>query len=544
MREEQKPELAMASLEEQMQQLRSKATELLLREEWRESVQIYSQFITLCQGQISNTCQHSDPDPDRLSKLHKSLCLALSNRAEARSRMRDFAEALIDCEQALEIEGTHLKTLLCKGKIFLSLNRYSMALDCFKAAVLDSQAAGNLQTINGYLERCKKLEFQSRAGVFDLSDWVLNGFQGKSPELAEYIGAVQVKKSEISGRGLFATKNIDAGTLVLVTKAIAIERGILSGQDTGENAQLVMWKNFIDKVMESFERCRRTQHLIGTLTTGEDEEGLEVPDISLFRAETEISSYPVEKMDMGKILSILDVNSLVEDTALAEVFGKNSDYYGVGLWLLTSFINHSCHPNARRLHVGDYLIVHASRDIRAGEEITFMYFDVLSPLAKRREMSNSWGFNCKCMRCKFEEAVCCKQEMREIDIGLERGLDVGGVVYRLEEGMRRWIVRGKEKGYLRASFWVAYSETYGSERSMKRWGRRIPEMESVVDSVVEAVGSDDRLVKLVVAGLKKSGVGLVEMERAMKLGKGLYGKVVKKQAMRSLLGRLASCPLP
>ena len=54
----------------------------------------------------------------------------------------------------------------------------------------------------------------------------------------------------ICERGLFATKNIDAGALILVTKAIAMERSIIMGgvQDLCEDAQLAMWKNFIDKV--------------------------------------------------------------------------------------------------------------------------------------------------------------------------------------------------------------------------------------------------------------------------------------------------------
>ncbi|XWS69684.1 hypothetical protein CRYUN_Cryun04dG0200100 [Craigia yunnanensis] len=103
--------------------------------------------------------------------------------------------------------------------------------------------------------------------------------------------------------------------------------------------------------------------------------------------------------------------------------------------------------------------------------------------------------------------------------------------------MRRWAVRGKEKGYLRASFWTAYSKVYGSDRSMKRWGRRIPVIEVVVDSVVEVVGSDERVLKVVVEGFKKSGGGggVVEFDIAMKLGRGFYGKVVKKQAMMTLL---------
>jgi tetratricopeptide (TPR) repeat protein len=331
--------------EELMQELRFKATELLLREEWQESVQVYTQFINLCQDQISVKSHQNHPDPDLLTKLQKSLCLALSNRAEALSRLRDLTGALKDCDQALKIESTHFKSLVCKGKILLSLNRYSMALDCFKTAVLDPQASGNLETLNGYVQKCKKLEFQSRTGAFDLSDWILSGFRGKSPELAEYTGPVQIKRSELSGRGLFATKNIDAGTLLLVTKAIATERGILSSEDSCENARLVMWKNFVDKVVDSATKCERTHHLISTLSSGEDEDKLEAPEMSLFRPEAEEIGELNEKLDKVKILNVLDVNSLVEESVSAKVLGRNSDYYGVGLWVLASFINHSCNPN-------------------------------------------------------------------------------------------------------------------------------------------------------------------------------------------------------
>ncbi|XP_061992985.1 methyltransferase FGSG_00040 [Rosa rugosa] len=520
--------------EELMQQLRSKATELLLREEWSESIQVYSQFINLCQHHINDY----ETTPDNLPKLHKSLCLALSNRAEARSRLRDYAQALKDCDEALKIESTHFKTLICKGKILLNLNRYSMALTCFRTAQLDPQANGSSVGLNGYLQKCKKLELMSKTGAFDMSEWVINGFRAKPPEPAEYIGgAVEMRKSGIRGRGLFATKNMEAGSLVLINKAVATERGILPGQDLDENAQLVMWKTFTEKVMDSVAKCSRTCGLISTLSSGEDEDGLEVPEINLFKPDSEhLIGYSNEKkLDASRVLSILDVNSIVEDSISSKVLGKNSDYYGVGLWVLASFINHSCIPNARRLHVGDYVIVHASRDVKAGEELTFAYFDVLNPLEKRNEMSKTWGFRCNCRRCKFEAELCSRQEgIGEIEMGFERGMDSGAAVYRLEEGMRKWKVKEKEKGYLRASFWAAY----GSEKLMRSWGRRIPMMESVVDSIVEAVGSDERVLKMVVEKIKKGngGSSVVEIERALKLGRGVYGKVMKKQAMKSLLG--------
>ena len=526
---------------ELLQSLRSKATELLLREEWEESIQLYTKFIDLSRIQITNL---AGSDPDSIHKLKKSLCLALCNRAEARARLHHSSEAMRDCEQALEIENTHFKTLLCKGKVLLGLSKYSSALECFKTALLDPQAS---ESVTEYMEKCKKLDFQAKTGAFDLSDWILSGFRGITPELAEFIGSVEIKKSEASGRGLFATKNIVVGALILVTKGVATERGIIGSDESGEKAQMVMWKNFVEEVTKSVRRCDRTRRLVLSLSTGEEEEKLEIPDISLFRPEesSETCRESKQDLDMEKLLSILDVNSLVEDAVSAKVLGKNKEYYGVGLWTLASFMNHSCLPNARRVHVGDYAVVHASRDIKAGEEITFAYFDVLSsPLEKRKEMAESWGFSCGCNRCKFESLLSvANQEIREFEMGLERGVDAGNAVYTVEEGMKRWKVKGKDKGLLRASYWGVYEEVYNSERLMRRWGRKVPTMEVVVDSVSDVIGSDERLLKMLVEGMKQkknggcSSSSIAEMERIMKLGKGVYGKVVsKKKAMKTLLG--------
>ncbi|CAI9767988.1 unnamed protein product [Fraxinus pennsylvanica] len=525
--------------EQNLLNLRSKATEFLIREEYEESIQACSQFITLCQDYIYKNSPHFDSD--HFLKLQKSICLSFSNRAEARFRLKEFSAALEDCDEALRIESTHFKTLLCKGKILLNLNKYGVALECFNAANLDPQANENSETLNGYLEKCKKLEFLSRTGGFDVSDWILSGFRGKAPELAEYVGAVDIKKSDISGRGLFTTKNIDSGTLLLVTKAIAIDRAIFP-QDSGENVQLFIWKNFIDKVVDSATKCRRINSLISKLSTGENEDSMEVPEISLFRPEAaDNCSFSSEnQFDLGEILSILDVNSILEDAISSKVLGRNTEYQGVGLWVLPSFINHSCHPNVRRLHIGDHVVVHASRDLKAGEELTFAYFDVLSPLSNRREMAGNWGFTCCCKRCKFEDGIYSNQEMREIEMVLGKGLvDMGGIVYRLEESMRKWMVRGRAKGYLRTSYWLAYSKVYESEKLMRKWGRKIPSIESVIDSIVDAIGSDERVVKLYMEGGLKMGVGgyngVVEMDKAMKFGRGVYGKVMKKQAMKILL---------
>ncbi|EYU40525.1 hypothetical protein MIMGU_mgv11b020762mg [Erythranthe guttata] len=203
--------------------------------------------------------------------LKKLLCLSFSNRAEARARLSDHTLALTDCEEALRIDDSHFKTLVCKGKILLSLNRYSAALCCFNAANLGPQATENSDLVNGFLEKCKRLEFLSRTGAFDISKWVLSGFRGKSPELAEYIGALDIKKSEISGRGLFATKNVESGTLLFVTKAVAVDRArcstvqkasvVLDGREGGGDAEV--FPGWEDNSVISRGCIQRTQGDIG-----------------------------------------------------------------------------------------------------------------------------------------------------------------------------------------------------------------------------------------------------------------------------------------
>ncbi|CAN4124477.1 unnamed protein product [Withania somnifera] len=479
--------------DDRMQNLRSKATELLLRKEWKASIEVYSELISLYHDQISNPLKNLHPN--NLPKLKKSLFFKI------------FLKQLKIVMKHPKIGNTHFKTSLIKGKVLLSLNKYGMTLDYFKEANLDIHELENCEMLNGYSEKCKKFEFLSRTGAFDITDWIL----------AEYIGSIEIKKSEISGRGLFATKNLDCG----------IPESLF--RDSKEQAQLDMGKSFIDEVMESIKKCIRTRDLIRKLSNGENENNLEAPDIDLFRPEAEDSRFHDEKIDKEKLLNNLDVNSIVEELISAKILGKHNDVHGIGLWILASFINHSCDPNVRRSHVGDHVMIHASRDIKAGEELTFAYFDVFSPFRdlKRRRKIGALFANAK-------ESIFLTG----------KGLDNGGVVYRLEESMRRWMVRGKGKGYMRLSFWQVYSEVYESERLLRKWGSKIPVMDNVLDSVVDAVGSDERIVTLLMRGLKRKNGhkvnGISEMEKAMKLGSGLYGKIMKKQTLKTILIQLGN----
>ena len=101
-------------------------------------------------------------------------------------------------------------------------------------------------------------------------------------------------------------------------------------------------------------------------------------------------------------------NLFKEKTEIEKMIAKASPTgtaEGSGLWIMPSYINHSCWPNSVRSFLGNLLIVRAARDIREGEEITINYIENESGIQKRQKaLYSGWGFNCKCTLCEIETA--------------------------------------------------------------------------------------------------------------------------------------------
>ena len=82
--------------------------------------------------------------------------------------------------------------------------------------------------------------------------------------------------------------------------------------------------------------------------------------------------------------------------------GGELRHFGTGLYPLTVLTNHSCHPNAvnQPLHGGRAMVMHATRTIEPGEEITLSYTCTsLRGPARRAGLQASHGFRCCCERC-------------------------------------------------------------------------------------------------------------------------------------------------
>lgn len=102
---------------------------------------------------------------------------------------------------------------------------------------------------------------------------------------------------------------------------------------------------------------------------------------------------------------VSSLGSLIESCdGFSPTGNKNSEqrrHHSHGIWTHASYINHSCTKSASRAFIGNMMIVRASRDMKAGTEVTFWY---ISPDGNRSakdldEVHKPWGFVCGCAIC-------------------------------------------------------------------------------------------------------------------------------------------------
>ncbi|KAJ7340411.1 SET and MYND domain-containing protein 3 [Desmophyllum pertusum] len=101
-------------------------------------------------------------------------------------------------------------------------------------------------------------------------------------------------------------------------------------------------------------------------------------------------------------------NSPVE---LFDLFGKIScnsfticdaelQSLGVGIYQTPSLLNHSCLPNCVAVFNGIKLLIHATEQIKQGDELTISYTELLCPSYQRKEdLKSHYLFDCNCPKC-------------------------------------------------------------------------------------------------------------------------------------------------
>ncbi|TCD60526.1 hypothetical protein EIP91_009934 [Steccherinum ochraceum] len=244
------------------------------------------------------------------------------------------------------------------------------------------------------------------------------------PDVAAYRGpvAVQIPKGGVRPRGLFVTRAVKAGELLIVSKPIAsyfpedtpskqdeLFRSINLLNDTMNNRSHYV---LIDLVVQRMWDDPDLASVIQAMYAGESfpaANGYPIaPAAPSFVGPLSHSRTPCIDIDVGRVEGVCSINAFgVGDIDFTDAASEQQEYPNLdkptGLYELPSFCNHACLPSADRTFFGDVMAIRATRDLKAGEEVTMTYCDSAQTYQKRTEfVQKKWRFACDCLLCKAD----------------------------------------------------------------------------------------------------------------------------------------------
>lgn len=327
------------------------------------------------------------------------------NRAIAFLKTKQFDAALLDTGFPDFGPNPNEKALFRAAEALYSLGRFTESCEVLK--LLCSNFPDN-ERASQVLDRAQRRVSEQKRGNYDFRLLQAEARKFKPPELdhATYIGPVEVRKTENKGRGLFVTKAVKAGDLLLCEKAFA--HAYVAGSDVGK-AKITLLMN-----PETKQAFKGGQADLIRMIAQKLHRNLSIAPAftSLYRGAYESVSTPA--VDGKPIVDTF----LVERIMSLNVFGcplsslnthrntrdnKSKDltaYHSCGIWTQASYMNHSCTSNARRSFIGDMMIVRATQDLEPGTELTFWYQSPGEILEDSKKMLKHWNFVCDCAICR------------------------------------------------------------------------------------------------------------------------------------------------
>jgi tetratricopeptide (TPR) repeat protein len=334
------------------------------------------------------------------------------NRALTRLRVFQFDGTIRDCDEIILSFPKDPKALFLKGRALYHLRRYEEAHASFQCFL---DVDGDSDEGKQHLLLASKRMDESVSGNFNFKEMRGMTEIQEYPRLdyGNYVGPVKVRQcnSTNKGRGVFATRDIDQGELIICEKAFAIayegEIGRCATVNTVKNKLYLGPDSYLPpKIVQLlFDNPSMADQYLNLYSGGRDrpgrsisftDEGTPIIDAFTVAAILDYNAFKTEN-----IVDLLDVTTDAEDEP--EDDG--------GIWIQTSYLNHSCTGNVFRTFIGDFAIIRALRPIKNGEELHHSYVPVLNSLEKRQEALSKYGFTCSCEVCKIQRGVS-QRELR------------------------------------------------------------------------------------------------------------------------------------
>ncbi|WAO85930.1 Hypothetical protein NCS54_00318300 [Fusarium falciforme] len=394
-----------AALNSDSTDIRTQGNHAVQNQNWAVAQRLYSTAI-----RVAKT-----PEEERLASLNRSLTNLKLGRPE---------KALSDAIQGHDPAAPTEKSLFREARALYDLRDFDQCMA--KLQLLAESYPGN-KAVRSEMKRVNARLKEQQKGEYNFGQMYKQA--RKDPPLidcADFSVPVEVRTSPGRGQGLFTTKAVAAGDLLLCEKAFAYSHvhedddstNLLMNLETQRmivGGQAILLSQIVQKLFHNPETSRGFLDL---------HHGNYQPV-----TVTECDGAPV--VDSFLVERIMTLNSFGTPRTSRDSFkmsiscrGKENTFGTCGIWLLASKLNHSCVDNCRRSFIGDMQIIRATKDLPADTELLFVYRSP-EPLESYQDVQkglSSWGFKCECELCLERKATCdtVLQKRRVIDQNLKR----------------------------------------------------------------------------------------------------------------------------
>ncbi|RKL26000.1 hypothetical protein BFJ72_g13891 [Fusarium proliferatum] len=438
--------------------LRKQGNDAVQAKKWAEALRLYSSAI-------------------RAGQNLEDRQLAFLNRSLVNLNMDRPRQALLDAEKATNPAMPSEKSLFRKARALYELGDYQQSLEMLEKL---TQSFPENKAASSEKDRLRERLNEQRTGEYKFKQMYKQAEQ--TPPLidcATFSAPVEIRESPGRGKGLFTTKAVSAGELLLCEKAfsysfagdeqstkqtkmlmnITTKRIVVGGQ--ARLLSLIVQKLYHNSSLSAeFGDLHHADYQKATVL---ETDGTPVVDSFLVEKINSLNCFGAPRTSRE---SFLKATSSSRDMTGDEDF----KYTTSGIWLLASRINHSCVGNCRRSFIGDMQIVRATRDLPAGTELFFCY---RLPVAfesyqETQKGLNHWGFTCDCGLCLCKKATSGSilQRRKVLSDDLRRLLDHPGSGY---EAKATRLLKALEKTYptnndcaIQLELWEPYF-TFGAQ---------------------------------------------------------------------------------
>lgn len=334
------------------------------------------------------------------------------NRALVNILLNQLEEAKSDAKASLtgrqddsgkELDG---KAYSRAGTAAYNQENYEEAKSLFEEALKlvpdDKIATANLKRIALRLSEQEKGDYNIKKIKAGLSR------SRPAADAATFTGSTEVKDSPGRGFGLFATRDIPAGEIIMAEKAFCVAWG---HEDLALSAMTHDIRD--DRIRASPAGLTRSmvQKLLNNPST--------IEDIFSLCGDYRGEGADVLSTEDGPVVDAFRVHDIVSRNGfgLGHLYGaEGPESASTGLWARTARVNHSCLSNADKEFVGDLLVLRALRKIKKGEEVLHSYIESADCDERQAVLKSTWGFECGCRLCETErkDEPAVRRKRREL----------------------------------------------------------------------------------------------------------------------------------